>query len=325
MRSTGDRGSDRPWTPIGDLSFIDLFAGCGGLASGFVRAGFLPGGAVEIDEDAADTYRRNIKAVVAAADIADVRRWPRADLIVGGPPCQGFSNLGRRDPHDPRNDLWREYVRVLKESRAGVFVMENVPALLGSSQFAAFRKEVDRLGFDVVADVLDAADYGVPQHRKRAFVVGSRIGPASLPEPTHGEGLLPYRTVRQAFSSPFPLTTWPDGRNWHRSRPGVRPQSEVRYAAVPRNGGNRFQMEANLDRQGLGSLVPPCWRKHRTGSTDVFGRMWWERPAPTIRTEFVKPEKGRYLHPASNRSITPREAARLQGFLSSVCRPGSAP
>jgi DNA (cytosine-5)-methyltransferase 1 len=87
-----------------------------------------------------------------------------------------------------------------------------------------------------------------------------------------------------------------------------------RYKAVPRNGGNRFQMQRNLDRAGLGELVPSCWRNKPTGTTDVFGRLWWDRPALTIRTEFYKPEKGRYLHPSAHRPITVREAARCMSF-----------
>src|SRR5207244_5287069 len=86
------------------------------------------------------------------------------------------------------------------------------------------------------------------------------------------------------------------------------------YRAVPKDGGNRFQMQANLEAGGNGSLVPACWRNKPTGTTDVFGRLWWDRPALTIRTEFFKPEKGRYIHPSADRAITVREAARLQSF-----------
>jgi DNA (cytosine-5)-methyltransferase 1 len=97
--------------------------------------------------------------------------------------------------------------------------------------------------------------------------------------------------------------------------------SLLRYAAVPSDGGNRFQMQRLLDGRGLGHLVPPCWRNKPTGTTDVFGRLWWDRPALTIRTEFYKPEKGRYLHPQQPRPITVREAARLQSFPDSFTFP----
>jgi DNA (cytosine-5)-methyltransferase 1 len=297
-----------------EFTFIDLFAGCGGIAHGFMTAGFTPIGAVEIDAHAAETYSLNVDPEVLAVDIAEVKRWPEADVVVGGPPCQGFSQLGHRNSNDPRNRLWREYARALRMSGAQVFVMENVPQLLSSPHFLEFTSEVEAMGFQMSKGVLNAADYGVPQNRRRAIVIGSRAGNPRHPAPTHGTGRRPYRTVRDALSEPKPLAVIPDGKNWHRARPGVKDYSLVRYAAVPKDGGNRFQMQAALDHRGLPELVPQCWRKKVTGTTDVFGRMWWDRPAPTIRTEFFKPEKGRYLHPDADRPITVREAARFQTF-----------
>jgi DNA (cytosine-5)-methyltransferase 1 len=120
---------------------------------------------------------------------------------------------------------------------------------------------------------------------------------------------LRWQTFNQAVKG---LSKKPSGRNWHRDR-NPRPESLLRYQAVPA-GGNRFDMERILDAQGLAHLVPRCWRKHRRGSYDVFGRLWGDRPATTIRTEFHKPEKGRYLHPTEHRAITVREAARLMSF-----------
>jgi len=304
--------------------FIDLFAGCGGLALGFVQEGFRPVAAVEWDADAAETYRTNVDRHIETLDIADVRGLPKATILAGGPPCQGFSLLGGRDAHDPRNRLWREYVRVLDETNADVFVMENVPQLLNSAQFRLLRAEVIRSGFRVVAEVLNAADYGVPQMRRRAIVLGSRLGEPFFPERTHGPLSAtpqPYRTVRQAWTEPPALPEDPTGENWHVRRPSVRAESIMRYRSVPKDGGNRFQMQANLEAAGYGDLVPPCWRNKPTGTTDVFGRLWWDRPALTIRTEFFKPEKGRYLHPSADRAITVREAARLQSFPDSFAFP----
>jgi DNA (cytosine-5)-methyltransferase 1 len=300
-----------------NATFLDLFAGCGGLAFGFKEAGFVPIGAVELDPDAAATYRVNVDRRIVVGDIAQVSDWPPVDLVIGGPPCQGFSQLGSRDPADPRNRLWREYLRALDASKAPIFVMENVPRLLSSDQFGMFRREVESRGFHVAAGVLCAADYGVPQMRHRAIVIGSQLGVPSLPQRTHGPqsaGGLPWATVRDAFSASPALGESADGLNWHVGRPSIRQSSLVRYSAVPKDGGNRFQMQANLDDQGQGHLVPRCWRRKSSGTTDVFGRLWWDRPALTVRTEFFKPEKGRYLHPSANRPITVREAARLQSF-----------
>lgn len=303
---------------------IDLFAGCGGLALGFMQEGFRPVAAVELDRDAAETYQANVDSRIEAVDIATVRKWPKVAVVIGGPPCQGFSQLGSRDPDDPRNRLWREYVRVLDESGANVFLMENVPQLLHSDQFDLFRRSVVRRGFTILSGVLNAADYGVPQARRRAIVIGSRFGEPLFPERTNGPLSLsgaPYVTVRDAWSAAPELAREPTGENRHTSRPNVRAGSVLRYKAVPKNGGNRFQMQANLEQAGRRDLVPPCWRKKSTGTTDVFGRLWWDRPSVTIRTEFFKPEKGRYLHPSADRAITIREAARLQSFPDSFVFP----
>jgi DNA (cytosine-5)-methyltransferase 1 len=210
------------------------------------------------------------------------------------------------------NSLWRHFVRGLEQASPSVFVMENVPELLRSAEYERFKELVgpSGLGYSVREGVLLAADFGVPQLRRRAIVIGSRLGPAPWPTPTHTPGK--YVTVREALRS-VPME--PDGRRWHRARPNIRASSIERYQAVP-EGGNRFDLARNRP-----DLLPRCWREKPTGTTDVFGRLWWDRPAFTIRTEFFKPEKGRYLHPEADRPITVREAALLQSFPSRDARP----
>lgn len=301
------------------LRTIDLFAGCGGLSVGLAQAGaFVSVLAVDSDPDAAQTYSANFpETEVITGLVETVKTIPKADVVVGGPPCQGFSALNRDKVGMERRALWRQYLRVLKASRAEVFVMENVPELLRSVEFRAFEKAARALGFAMFAEVLDAADYGVPQRRRRAIVIGMLSGRPLCPVPTHSNaepalsGQRPaWRTFRDAVRG-LPLK--PDQRDWHRPR---RPTevSLLRYAAVPHDGGDRFEMQARLDAEGLGHLVPDCWRRKPTGTTDVFGRLWWDRPSVTIRTEFYKPEKGRYLHPSEDRPITVREAANLMSF-----------
>jgi DNA (cytosine-5)-methyltransferase 1 len=288
---------------------VDLFSGCGGMTRGFEDSGaFRSVFAVEFDRDAAATYAANFGDHVACGPIEDVASFPDADLVIGGPPCQGFSPLNRAAAGFERRGLWREYLRALAAVHPDAFVMENVPELLRSAEYVEFRARAEAIGFAVEADVLNAADFGVPQRRRRAIVIGVRDGSPRWPAPSHSEAT--WVTFREAVGG-LPLRA--DGKRWHRPR-RPRPESVRRYKAVPRDGGDRFAMQRNLDRAGLGHLVPRCWREKPTGTTDVFGRLWWDRPALTIRTEFYKPEKGRYLHPSADRPITVREAARLMSF-----------
>jgi DNA (cytosine-5)-methyltransferase 1 len=201
---------------------------------------------------------------------------------------------------DPRNKLWKHYVRVLDAVAPKFFLIENVPEILKSEEYQRLLRHVERLGYKVAADVLNAAEFGVPQNRRRAIIVGSSLGKPYLPTAS----IFELRSVRDAIGD-LPLE--PDGLNWHVRR-NPRPMSLERYKCVP-EGGNRFDLMRSRP-----DITPRCWKRKKTGSTDVFGRMWWDEPAPTIRTEFFKPEKGRYLHPTANRPITIREAARLQTF-----------
>ena len=310
----------------------DLFAGAGGLTEGFRRVGFSPVAAVEYDKWAARTYAANFGHHVMACPIEEVKvrrtgdglvwngfgvdgeqvefETPNVDVLVGGPPCQGFSPLGRMndwDFEDPRNKLWKHYVRILDVLEPKVFVLENVPELLKSPEFERLRRHVQKK-YDLDFGILNAANYGVPQARKRAIVIGSRIGKATLPVATTVR-----KTVRDAIGD---LPFVPTGENWHVGR-NPTPKSVLRYKAVP-PGGNRFDLMKKRP-----DITPACWLNKPTGSTDVFGRMWWDQPAPTIRTEFFKPEKGRYLHPEAHRPITIREAARLQMFPDSFVFLGS--
>jgi DNA (cytosine-5)-methyltransferase 1 len=297
-------------------TLVDLFAGCGGMTAGFAASGrFSPIFAVEADRDAAATYEANFGSHVVNRPIERVKDFPTADIVIGGPPCQAFSTLNRSGVGFERRDLWRHYARALRGSSASVFVMENVPQLLASPEYRSFVLSAKRAGYEIDAQVLNAADYGVPQKRLRAFVIGSRVGPVSWPKPTHADPrrrteLPPWRTFRDAVAG---LPIEPDGNRWHVPR-NPRPDTLLRYEAVPPDGGNRFQMQAELDSAGLHHLVQPCFRRKPTGTTDVFGRLWWDKPCVTIRTEFHKPEKGRYLHPEAHRSITPREGARCMSF-----------
>lgn len=293
-------------------TLMDLFAGCGGMTRGFVDTSrFRPVFAVEWDKFAADTYRLNFGDHIVDGDIKAVREFPQVDVVIGGPPCQGFSPLNMSKVGPERRELWREYLRALDEAQPTMFVMENVPELLRSPEYAAFKEAAAARRYQVEEHILNAADYGVPQRRRRAIVIGSRVGMPRFPVQTHfAPGSVPpsgqpWRTFRQAVDG---LSPAPDGEIWHRAR-NPRPLSVERYRTIPEEGEGRFELAKRRP-----DITPACWLRKPTGSTDVFGRLWWDRPAFTIRTEFYKPEKGRYLHPSEHRPITVREAARCMSF-----------
>lgn len=322
------------------IRVLDLFAGAGGLTAGFHQASqrFCSVAAVEMDPYAAASYRAtfpgtNVYAGSIQDWIADGRVPDRVDVVVGGPPCQGFSTLGKQDAEDERNRLWEQYAATLVAVEPKYFVVENVPAFSDSPQYRDFLAATEPGGFledySFDARVLNAADYGAPQTRKRAVLIGHHrdLPEPEFPSPTHGlhggDGLAPYRTVRETLLG-VPSTPDMDERfgelrtqvgsrkvpgafsprELHVSR-GYSEQSRKRFEAIP-EGGNRTDLPDHLK--------APCWRKHTRGSMDVMGRLHWDRPSVTIRTEFFKPEKGRYLHPVEHRAITHYEAALLQGF-----------
>jgi DNA (cytosine-5)-methyltransferase 1 len=314
------------------LSMIDLFAGCGGLTAGFLSTGvFAPVAAVEHDLAAAATYAANfgedhvhwggIEEWVASGKV------PAADVVVGGPPCQGFSNLGHRRSSDPRNQLWSCYVDTLVASSPRAFLLENVDRFEVSAQLDELLREQHggRLrDYRIDHHIVRAVDHGAAQLRRRTIVIGTHRDLPQIHVPRHTRPAHEWTTVKTAIAD---LTPWIDPNHkdlpestttrFGRTIPGefrtkdlhvTRYYTDVslrRFAHIP-EGGNRLNLPDELKAR--------CWRGHDTGSLDVMGRMHWDRPSVTIRTEFFKPEKGRYLHPDQPRAISHHEAARLQGF-----------
>lgn len=347
------------------FSVVDLFAGCGGFTQGFhayrpvgaVAPVFRTAAAVEHDVAAASTYALNFgeeAGGVGHIHAGDIEEWRpaelgvEADVILGGPPCQGFSGLGKEDDADPRNALWKEYARVVNAVKPKLFIVENVDRFLRSPEFALLQQATNpRSGMlrDYVLvqqSVLNSADYGVPQARRRAMVVAVRrdlkhLRDLAYPERTHSKDAQDFLPGSGPDSGPerwcavgpavfdrtkveTETTELPEGRSCRplgKELPGEFLTTELhfgrnptelsrqRYAAIP-EGGNRHDLPPHLS--------TPKWLAHRTGAHDVMGRMYWDRPSVTIRTEFYKPEKGRYLHPRADRPITHYEAALIQGF-----------
>jgi DNA (cytosine-5)-methyltransferase 1 len=301
---------------VKNLVILDLFSGAGGLSTGFSRvfrnANFF---AVEVDRDSCKTFEANhqhsvvlnqtVNQFLSTTDLNQV------DIIIGGPPCQGFSRLGKREPGDERNNLWMEYLEAVKKFNPKIFLIENVPAFLNSTAFVDLRGSLESLiEYEFDFRVLGAEEFGAPQRRKRAFIVGWQRGFGPFNWPT---ALQREVNLRQAIGHlPRPgehfewekSSTLKSGAQLHKLR-NYSELSKRRFASIP-PGGNRFDLPEELKAE--------CWKKNSVGFSDVMGRLIWEKPSVTIRTEFDKPEKGRYLHPDLDRAITHLEAALIQGF-----------
>lgn len=305
---------------------IDLFCGAGGMSLGFNDPRFCGGfqSVLAVDNNAAalETHKANFGGEAVCGNIEtwlETAAVPAADVVIGGPPCQGFSLLNKKRDGDHRRALWQPFLDVAVRSGARVFIMENVAELFRSPELEEIRARATRDGFRTDAAILNAADYGAPQTRRRTIVVGWKPGswqPEFPPLKSHAEpslesNLPKWLTVRDAIGDlPKPRGIDIKGKaplNLHIGR-NPTDKSLARYKAVP-PGGNRFDLQRNAP-----EITPECWIRKTSGGTDLFGRLWWDRPSVTIRTEFYKPEKGRYLHPDQHRPITHREAARLMGF-----------
>lgn len=329
---------------------IDLFAGAGGFTLGFTEEfehDFEPVWANDLNKDAVATYNANFGDHCVQGDLVDLlkdkkTKIPKADVVIGGLPCQGFSLLNKNREGDERRHLWKPFLEVVSSSEAKIFLIENVPQLLHSEELKDIERAAKDMGFKIAQETLCAADYGVAQTRYRAFILGCNFAdpkPYFPPKRTHfnpkdkartlfklnGEHVAdpkPWRTVEDVIAD-LPLPVGSDIRdtdppfNLHFGR-NPTPTSLARYMAIPEEGMNRFDLQRNAL-----ELTPPCWIKKTSGGTDLFGRLWWKRPSVTIRTEFYKPEKGRYLHPVQHRPITFREAARFQSFPDTFIFKGS--
>lgn len=288
---------------------IDLFAGCGGLSHGLRRAGFKVVSAVEADKLAVSTYRANHDGVKLIHD--DIRNVTggqllvsedKIDVIAGCPPCQGFSRVRRRNrkraARDDRNDLLAEFTRIVEEVQPTSIFMENVPGIEHDKRFQAFLNRLQTLGYIVTWELLDLADYGVPQWRKRVVVLAGKGFAIAMPRPCRQ-----LRTVGSAIQS---LPPPEQSRNrLHRVTTRHAPATLARIQAVPKNGGSRSAWPDELRLQ----CHDAC-----DGFKDVYGRLAWNEPAPTITGGCINASKGRFLHPVQDRAITLLEAALLQTF-----------
>lgn len=310
------------------LTAIDLFAGGGGLTVGLKKAGFRVVGAVEIEPHSVATYKANHPEVhvfkqdvrtIQGEDLCSLSPSGEIDLLAGCPPCQGFSSLtSKYKTNDPRNDLILEMVRLIREIRPRAVMFENVPGLAqkGKVLFEQLLKCLTDCDYRWDWQVLQAADYGVPQRRRRLVLVAGKEFTVELPKPTHARrgihGLIPWRTVRTTIAAaekPVVLRDaitagGPIRQHWHVIRQ-VSPQNLARLKAT-KSGQSWRDISADLR--------PACHQDENTGFSNVYGRMTWDEPSPTITGGCTTLSKGRFGHPDQDRTISVHEAALLQTF-----------
>ena len=306
------------------LTAIDLFCGAGGLSAGLAEAGFHVVGALDSWEAAIRSYQRNFPHPVVLCDIRSMTvsdfllrigcGTAAIDLVAGGPPCQGFSVQRIGSDHDERNDLVFEFARFVCEIKPQMFLMENVPGLLGKrgAAFArSFEKMVSDLGYAVESVMVNAAEYGVPQVRKRIFYYGwqeSRVPRFRFPAATHSDA--EFRTVWDAIGNLPPprdtreAETGGDPLHWRMKLSALNVE---RLHLIPPGGGFEslpVNMRVNCHKRGAAKI----------GHRYVYGRLAPDRPSSTITARFDSFTRGKFGHPHEDRNLTLREGARLQTF-----------
>ncbi len=325
------------------MKVIDLFAGCGGLSLGFMKNGYKIEKAVEFDPSIANTYKLNHPDVdVIVDDIKNIDssglfKKGDADVIIGGPPCQGFSMAGARIRHgfidDPRNYLFKHYFNVVKTVKPKVFVMENVKGMLTMQDGKIFEEIIgsfsnpdllDGEPYDIHYRVVKASDFGVPQKRERLIIIGTTVKNVDFDkcwENTVGSiksdipSFFDPVTIQDAIGNLGDVT--PDGKI---TNPDADNEYE-RFLSCDREYiENHIQTKHSklavdrMSRINNGDNFTSLDEKINSVHSGSYGRLCWDEQAPTITTRFDTPAGGRFIHPAENRTLTPREAARIQSF-----------
>lgn len=318
------------------LKVIDLFSGAGGLSQGFRDAGCDIISAVEINKNLSQTFRNNFKKTkIFEEDISKVKskdllvNESKVDIVIGGPPCQGFSMSGKRIRgngiflNDKRNKLFKEFVRIINDLKPKIFLMENVPGILNifqgktKNQILSIFKSI---GYDAKVKVLLAADYGVPQLRKRAFFIGNNLGidPEFLFPPKINKD---YITVEDAiFDLPFIKSGQGEFETIYKKKPSTEYQKKMRagvkklYNHISTKHDDKIINIIKMLKEGEGRNNLPKKFQTKSIHSGSYMRIVKNKPSYTITTRFDTPPVGRVTHPIADRALTAREAARLQSF-----------
>lgn len=321
------------------INVIDLFSGCGGLSFGFhLNKLFNVIFANEIDSSIAETYRYNFKNTKMYVDnVANLTKNKilvdlkldelKIDLVIGGPPCQAFSTLGKRNINDKRVYLFKEYLRIVKEFNPKIFLFENVKGLISMNNGKLFKmiiEEFEKLGYSICYKLINSADYGIPQIRNRVFIFGFKAEYQHWI--TQIDNLLDkYKsnkivTVKDALSD-LPLLKPSESSDKYLSEPlnkyqfFLREKNNINLTEhfSAKYSEKLMKIMQNL-KEGETPKELPEALKPPSGYSNTYSRMWWDRPAYTITRNFTVPSSSRCIHPSDNRALTIREGARLQSF-----------
>lgn len=326
------------------ITVIDLFAGVGGLSFGFEKDDhFQVLAANEILPNMAKAYELNHPNVrMYTDDIGNLTgskilddcelKAGELDILVGGPPCQAYSTVGKRLLDDPRGKLFQDYYRLLKDLKPKVFIYENVSGLLsmnGGTLLPHIMELFSSLGYKVQKRLLNAADFGAPQIRERVIIFGTSLDrDFHYPEPTHidpnmlrpDQNLRPWVTLRDALSDLPPLenggkatkyATAPQNEYQREMRENA--PSEIENHFVAKNGEHLVEL-MKLIAEGSSAWDLPKHQQPSSGFKNTYARLWWDRPSTTITRNLGTPSSSRCIHPTQNRALSTREGARLQGF-----------
>lgn len=293
------------------LNAIDLFSGCGGLSVGLEEAGINVSYAVELDPRIAKSYKENHKnTIMINKNIREIsddkfkKIGKNIDIVAGCPPCQGFTKINRNNAkskfNDDRNTLIMDYFRAIKAILPNFVLMENVPEIVKFDKFHYVIKELEKLGYSIDYQIINVNNFGVPQNRRRLILVGAKAKKVNLPTFKTAR----KATVRDAIGILNENTSDKDPLQNIYSHHTDRILKIIKM--IPKNGGSRMDLPQKY--------WLACHKKANVGFRDVYGRMSWDKPSPTITGGCLSPSKGRFLHPTKNRSISVREALLLQGF-----------
>lgn len=318
------------------IKVADIFCGAGGLSYGFASSNkFEILFANDIDKDAINSYKINHKNTeTICKDIANLDKKLLQnfdiDLLLGGPPCQSYSTLGKRQMDD-RANLFKQYLRILDILRPKMFIFENVTGLLSMQKgtlFKYIKSEFKQLGYDIKHKILNSADYGVPQIRERIFIVGSTVNIDKFNFPKKNTNQ--FISIKEALSD---LPNIKSGENGNHKGYDfsiknnflnfIRDTKNLSEHESPNNSTHLIKIMQTLkDGQTKDDL--PDDIKPKSGYGNTYAKMWWDKPAPTITRNFSTPSSSRCIHPRDSRALTIREGARLQSFPDSYKFSGSA-